>query len=163
MMSHTRLTASITALVMAATLAPAASPAHADGKVFPPVRDPLVAKECGACHMAYPAGLLPAASWKALMAGLDSHFGENASLDVETTAKVLAYLEANAASERSKYGASPSSGAVPVLRISQQPWFLRKHGPRRISPASLERRGAKSAADCAACHKAADKTGVFDD
>ena len=27
--------------------------------------------ECGSCHVAYPPGLLPAASWRAIMAGLD--------------------------------------------------------------------------------------------
>ena len=34
-----------------------------------PVTDKVVAKECSACHMLYPAGLLPARSWTAVMAG----------------------------------------------------------------------------------------------
>src|SRR5690606_14789629 len=35
--------------------------------------------ECGACHMAYPPGLLPWPVWRDMLAGLDDHFGENAA------------------------------------------------------------------------------------
>ena len=37
--------------------------------------------ECGSCHVAYPAQLLPATSWQRLMKGLDKHFGTDASVD----------------------------------------------------------------------------------
>lgn len=55
-------------------------------------QDQTYVKECGACHLAYPVGLLPTASWKIIMAGLDDHFGENAELDNETTAYLVNYL-----------------------------------------------------------------------
>lgn len=121
-----------------------------------PVADPLTAKECSACHMLYPAGLLPASSWTAMMAGLKDHFGENAELDAETTKKITDYLVANAARE----GGRTKAG---TLRISEQPWFLRKHGKRgRIAPQTLKRRGAKSPSDCKACHQDAER-GYFED
>ena len=37
--------------------------------------------ECSSCHMAYHPGLLPERSWRKMMAELDKHFGQNASLD----------------------------------------------------------------------------------
>ena len=37
-------------------------------------------QECASCHMAFPPGLLPAASWKKMMSGLDQHFGADASI-----------------------------------------------------------------------------------
>src|SRR4051812_22331997 len=61
-------------------------------------------KECGACHMAFQPELLPARSWTALMAGLDNHFGENASLDAATSQAILAYLQAHAADVGGGYG-----------------------------------------------------------
>jgi hypothetical protein len=43
------------------------------------------------------------------------------------------------------------------------PWFLRKHDKKgRIAPDTLKRRGAKSPADCKACHQAAEQ-GYFED
>ncbi len=61
------------------------------------VTDPLTRTECSACHMAYPAALLPARSWTALMADLPNHFGEDASLDEASRGQIESYLVANAA------------------------------------------------------------------
>lgn len=130
----------------------------ANARFVAPVQNPLVAKECGACHMAYPAGLLPAASWSAIVAGLDNHFGENASVDAATATTLKAYLTANA--ERGD-ARSAKTGAV-ALRITELDWFLRRHGKNRLSPERLQRKGAKSAAQCNACHKQAEQ-GQFDE
>ena len=119
-------------------------------RFVPPIKDPVVAKECSACHMPFPAGLLPAPSWSALVAGLDNHFGENASVDAATAAKLSAYLTQNA--EPATRG---SATGAPVLRITELDWFKRKHGKNRLSPERLARKGAKSAAQCEACHQGA--------
>ncbi|KAA5596245.1 hypothetical protein [Blastochloris sulfoviridis] len=74
-----------------------ATPLFADGLRVPPVNDPVVAKECASCHMLYPAGLLPARSWTALMASLKDHFGDNAELDADTAKRITDYLVANSA------------------------------------------------------------------
>ena len=134
-----------------------ASTALADGRTVPPIRDPLVAKECGACHMPYPAGLLPAASWAGIVDGLGNHFGENASLDATAAAQIKTYLTTNAAAGWRESLRNLRSGTVvsdASLRITAQPWFQRKHA-RRAAPENLQRRGAKSIGDCAACHRGA--------
>ncbi len=51
------------------------------------LRVPLLPKyqqECAACHVAYPPGLLPAASWQRVMDNLPRHYGTDASLDPAT-------------------------------------------------------------------------------
>ena len=45
------------------------------------VNHALTKEECSACHFAFPAAMLPSASWTRLMSSLESHFGEDASLD----------------------------------------------------------------------------------
>jgi hypothetical protein len=116
----------------------------------PPIADEVVKKECGACHMAFQPAFLPAASWQKMMAGLDNHFGENASLDEATAKRITDYLVANAG--RDMKGEAP-------LRISELPWFKREHG-KEVSPAMLKK--AKSFANCTACHKTADQ-GLYED
>ncbi len=49
-----------------------------------PVKDAVVIKECGACHMVFQPSFLPARSWQKMMEGLKDHFGENAELDEAT-------------------------------------------------------------------------------
>ena len=69
------------------------APAAADSdEYFRPVTDETVKTECSACHMAYPAGMLPARSWRALMGDLSNHFGEDASLPEETRAAMKQIL-----------------------------------------------------------------------
>lgn len=162
-MSHTRFVAAASAAVVGALMA---GPLRADGLTLPPIKDPIVAKECSACHMLYPAGLLPTRSWNGVMAGLKDHFGDNAELTPELTRHVESYLAANAADAGRRGGSKvlrdlPSSAAP--LRITELPWWRRKHEKKdRVSPATLKRKGAKFAGDCAACHKDAAK-GYFDD
>ncbi len=136
----------------------AASLVWAGGRFVPPVKDPVVAKECSACHMAYPAGFLSAASWSAIVAGLDNHFGENASVDAATAAALKAYLSTNAERGDTR---SPKTGTA-ALRITELDWFLKRHGKNRLSPERLQRKGAKSAAQCNACHKQAEQ-GYYED
>ncbi len=143
--------------------AAAVSLAEADGLSTPPVKDATTAKECGACHMLYPPGLLPARSWTRLMADLQNHFGDNADLDDTTRRAIAGYLAANAADHlrgRSGKMVRGLAAGEPPLRISELPYFRKEH--RRIGPAELQRRSAKSIADCKACHAGAEQ-GRFDD
>lgn len=79
----------------------AAHPARADGEKWR-AATPLktYTQECGACHTAYPANLLPAASWKRVMAGLGHHFGTDASLDATASAPIAVWLQANAGTDK---------------------------------------------------------------
>lgn len=157
--------AAVIAVAGAAAAIVIAGPLLAGGLSTPPVRDPAVAKECSACHMLYPAGLLPARSWSRLVAGLENHFGENAQLEPELAQRISAYLTENAADQagrNSKVLRGLPSASTP-LRITELPWWLRKHDKRdRVAPATLLRKGAKFKGDCAACHQDAEK-GYFED
>lgn len=57
---------------------------------------PRYTQECGACHLAYPPGLLPAPSWKRLMGGLTQHFGTDASLDAASAREISTWLQDHA-------------------------------------------------------------------
>ena len=128
------------AALLCALVASAAAPAFAGSRA--PL-DPTYVAECASCHIPYPPRFLPAASWRALMGNLGDHFGTDASLDAQTVAAVLQYLEVNARRPRASDSPTP-------LRITETRWFRHEHG----TPDKLVRRHPtiKSAANCGACH-----------
>lgn len=120
--------------------------------------------ECSACHMAYPPGLLPARSWQAIVGNLADHFGEDASLDAETTRKVGEYLVANAA-ESTGQGRWVLRGLaddqVP-LRITDMQWWKRAH--YEVRPSAFTSPEVVSRSNCLACHRSgASGEGGYDD
>lgn len=127
-----------------------------------PVTNDLYAEECGSCHFAYPAGLLPSSSWQKVMTGLADHFGDNAELDTQTEQQITEYLTTNAA-ESSNYRRSraimyslQATNMTPPLRITDTPYFKREHReiPNRII--NLPEIGG-NLSQCNACHQRADK------
>ena len=112
-------------------------------------------QECSSCHVAYPPGLLPQASWRRIMAGLDQHFGENAGLPPQTATEISTFLAKNAAD-----AGRPEQGSAAPLRITGSPWFRREHG--EVGPAVWQRKAVGSPANCAACHRQAEQ-GVFNE
>jgi hypothetical protein len=143
-----------TLLAIAAALA--LSPlARADGDGHRAQRVPTLpayAQECGACHLAYPPGLLPAPSWQRLMVNLPRHFGTDASLDAAARQSIDNWLAANAGTAR-KVSRDPTP--PPEDRISRAPWFQREH--REVASAAWSRPAIKSASNCSACHPRADQ------
>ena len=109
------------------------------------VNMPLYKKECGSCHMAYQPKLLNQPSWGKMMDNLKNHFGTDASLEPDETAKIRDYL-----TKESSYG----EGGIHD-KISSQRWFVKEH--RKISPSLVSQPAVKSWANCAACHKTAEK------
>lgn len=120
--------------------------------------NPTWQSECSTCHMAYPPGLLPAASWREMMNTLPDHFGTDASLDAETVAQILPFLEENAAVERK---AETDTGGKPVMRITETRWF--KHEHDEVSSATWKNPAVKRASNCMACHTTADKGDFSED
>lgn len=132
-------------LLAAALLGFAALPATADKPRLPP--NPTYKAECGSCHVPYPPKLLPAQSWRDLMARLDRHFGSDASLDAKTSEEISRYLAANAERRDAPPGAEP--------RITETRWFHKEHDQE--VPATMWKSAAvKGPANCAACHTRAD-------
>ena len=130
-------------------------PALADGVRLPAQVPPAYRSECGACHVAYPPGLLPAASWQRLMGSLERHYGTDASLDPATVRQLATWLQAHAGTGK-RVGPEPP----PQDRLTRSAWFERKH--RQLDDAVWRLPSVKSAANCAACHTGADQ-GRFDD
>jgi len=113
----------------------------------------MVKSECGACHLAYPPALLPARSWRAVIAGLARHFGEIASLDPATRQKVEDYLVANAADSPNGEPAflrGLRPGDTPI-RITDTPIWRAIHR-RLLAPGVGSGPGIRTAANCLACH-----------
>lgn len=134
------------------------------GHYYAPVSDPVVQEECGSCHMAYAPSMLPARSWQRLMAGLDQHFGDNASLDAATAARVGNYLVSHAADApgqpyRAKLVRSLPESAAP-LRITELPGWIRKH--HEVSAREWKDPAVRSKSNCSACHTAAPR-GYYED
>ncbi len=119
------------------------------GKPLLPVQsDTLWQKECGSCHIAYSPGLLPAESWRKVMANLASHFGSDASLTAQENHAITDFLVANA-SNRWRAPTAPD-------RITETAWFQRKHDSHEVRPEIWLRAAVKSRANCAACHPGAE-------
>ena len=159
--------ATVGTLSMLAFSLPSGGEARGDGggdDLMPRLTHQAWQQECASCHLAYSPALLPRASWRRMMGGLEQHFGENASLDPATQADILRFLEANAAdSGRSRMGdkVMQRMGANEVpLRITETRWFVKKHD--EVPRATWARKSVGSAANCAACHRQAEK-GVFDE
>jgi len=153
----------IVLLLVLVMTAVATVPATA-GKVSP-VMDPVVRKECGSCHMAFPPEFLPARSWQKLVDTLSNHFGEDASLGETQRQAVLAYLTANAADspragrEGLKFLQNIAAEQTP-LRITDTPRWVKKH--REVKAEKWKRPDVNSKSNCIACHKTAEQ-GIYED
>lgn len=139
-------------IALLATAAMAALPARADRMPIPADTPPAFTAECGSCHLAFPPALLAADDWHRVMASLDKHYGDNASLDEKTRRTIEEFLTRNAGSGRRTEGASTGGSVLPRLTLTG--WFRRKHDE---VPASIWKdKRVGSAANCAACHSRAE-------
>jgi hypothetical protein len=145
-------------LFAALVLLPLSFAAHADKLRLPADAPPAFQAECASCHVAFPPQLLAAEDWRRVMASLDKHYGDNASLDEKTRRVIEDFLVKNAGSPK-KYGAGGTtpanvgagktvSGEPP--RLTASPWFTRKH--HEVARADWTHPKVKSPANCAACH-----------
>src|SRR5581483_4952137 len=146
------------ALALAVIALPAAAVLAALSR-FPPTglpilpADPTYAQECGACHRPFHPSLLPRASWAALMAALDDHFGEDAGLPAAEAQQISAYLQTYAAEAWDTEAARRFAVTSPdqPLRITETPYWRRKHA--QIDPAVFARTAIGARSNCGACHR----------
>lgn len=114
---------------------------------------PKYQKECASCHIAYPAGFLPAASWQSLMGSLNKHFGTDASLPIADAREISQWLASHGGTD----------GGLPAQnRITRSGWFLRKHRAGELPAHVWARPSVHSPSNCAACHQGAER-GRFDE
>ena len=131
---------------------------------FPPVIDPVVKEECGSCHIAFAPSMLPARSWERMMGDLKNHFGDDASVDPETAARITAYLVSNAADTGGKrYSSKLLRGLAPnaaPLRITELPKWVSEH--RSVPAWEWKHKDVRTKANCVACHAGAER-GFYED
>ena len=126
-----------------------------------PVND-AYRSDCGACHDPFPPSLLPRNSWQSLMAGLDDHFGEDASLPPAEATEISRYLATYAAEAWDTEAGRRIAVVSPAdpLRITASPHWQRKHHWLPVTAFTAE--NVKSKSHCSACHSDAE-TGRFAD
>ena len=130
---------------------------------FEPADNPVYAEQCGACHFAYPPGLLPSVSWREILSNLEDHHGVEVALETQARETLSRYLEANAAdkstSRRAAKLVKSLKGKAPA-RITETPYIRHKHDD--IPPETFKRKSVGSFSNCTACHPGA-QDGEFDD
>ncbi len=130
-----------------------------------PVRNETYEAECGACHLAYQPGLLPAAAWRRIMGSLDDHYGDDASLDKALSMRIQDHLIRNAAEHSALSRSRAFARRGPVVqgppRITDTDYFRREHYeiPVRLVK---ENRDVGSFSNCQACHRNA-AAGVYNE
>jgi cytochrome b len=126
--------------------------------------NPIWREECGACHLAFHPSLLPARSWKAMMEGQASHFGEDLFLEQDTVKEIETFLVKNAAEQGLTEAAWKINRSIQktetLLRSTEAPYWIKKH--QEISDAVWEHPKVNGKVNCAACHIDAE-AGTFED
>jgi len=126
--------------------------------------NPKWREECGGCHLAFHPNLLPARSWKKMMAEQDKHFGTDLALDKATSEELLAFMADNAAEKSGREAAvkinSSIKPEVTPLRITETPYWVKKH--QDIAEADWRSVKVKSKVNCTACHLDAE-AGTYED
>ncbi|MDX2157228.1 MAG: cytochrome b/b6 domain-containing protein [Hyphomicrobiaceae bacterium] len=121
------------------------------------VLDASYAAECGACHTPHHPSLAPARTWAGVMAGLDDHFGDNASLGAELARTISDYLAANAAERWDTAAANllrrPATSEP--LRITATDGWQQAH--RAIPSEAFKTKAVGGKVNCARCHQDADR------
>lgn len=121
-------------------------------------------KECGSCHIAYPPFLLPKKSWTLMMAGLENHFGDDASLDKVTNTSILAFLTQYSAENSTQESAfkilKSLKNNADTIAITKTPYWERRHS--KIDKNIFASNEVKSKANCKACHAGIEK-GIIED
>ena len=131
-----------------------------DDAVFPMPAGKTYVNECGSCHTAFAPGLLPARSWRKMMAELSSHFGEDASLEEPQRLAILKDLETLAAdSPQAHMRMRRINGAIAAnaapQRIAETGYFKYMHD--EVPGHIWKRKKIGTPGNCIACHTRANE------
>lgn len=123
-----------------------------------PATDAVWTTECGSCHMAYSPGLLPARSWEKMLGDLQHHFGDDASVDEATLARLKLVADTGsaekAAAPLSAWINAATRGTTPD-RISTIPALRAEHTEEMSTRWVTENPAIRSWSNCKACHPGA--------
>ncbi|MBL4692397.1 MAG: hypothetical protein JKY92_03610 [Magnetovibrio sp.] len=137
------------------------------------VQDKVTRAECGDCHMVFPPSRLTRTAWKKIMGSLSDHFGEDASLDADTSQHIEGVYVAGALDRPDKNGkmgirtkmrlaAWKKKGVVDPLRITETPEWIRHHvvkaNYKKMSADKKYSRGS----NCITCHANGER-GIYED
>ncbi|MBF0168233.1 MAG: cytochrome b/b6 domain-containing protein [Alphaproteobacteria bacterium] len=115
--------------------------------------DPSYVKECGSCHTPHHPSLLPSASWRLVMGGLDDHFGDDATLSEAKRQELENWLVSSTElGWDTKPGQRIPSTLKPdaPMRITQAKYWERRH--RDIPEATFKTKSVGGKANCKSCH-----------
>ncbi|OGH00683.1 MAG: hypothetical protein A2600_05635 [Candidatus Lambdaproteobacteria bacterium RIFOXYD1_FULL_56_27] len=115
-------------------------------------------EECGSCHFALPANLLPRRSWEKMMTQLEDHFGDDASLEPDEAEQILGYLVSHAAetslssaSYRLTHSLAPEEAPQRITGLDY--WKMRHE---EIAEERFKQKPIGNKIHCNACHKYAE-------
>jgi Dihaem cytochrome c len=116
---------------------------------------PVELRQCGDCHMVFPARMLPSRSWTAILSTMSDHFGEDAAIPKKDLDIIRDFLTSHAADspdatvrERHYLGALLPDSTP--LRITATPWWNQVHADFDFD--GVKHSQVKSPANCLACH-----------
>ena len=89
-----------------------------------------------------------------IMANLENHFGDDASIDDETNKKILEFLRQNSAEKSSSKWAIKFAKNDDIA-ITSSPFWQKAH--ESLDKEVFKREKIKSKANCAACHENIEK------
>lgn len=116
--------------------------------------NPAFYKECISCHTLFPPFLLPQKSWVSMMDGLENHFGDDASLDAQTTESIKEFLVKNSAESSTKESSLRIMASLDkektYLAITETPFWKNRH--KKIDKAVYAREEIGKPSNCKACH-----------
>lgn len=116
--------------------------------------NPAFYKECISCHTLFPPFLLPSKSWVGMMDGLENHFGDDASLDAQTTASIKEFLVKNSAESSTKESSLRILASLEkektYLAITETPFWKNRH--KKIDKAVFAQADIGKPSNCKACH-----------
>jgi cytochrome b len=127
---------------------------------------PVLALECGDCHIVFPAYLLPAQSWRLIMDHTDEHFGDELDLDEEDAKTIREYLVAHSADHSSREAAFKILESLKwryehVDSIVHTPYWKKTH--KRIPSSVFKNKAIDTKFSCDACHPDIVKGMIADD
>jgi len=126
------------------------------------VKDEVVRKECGDCHMVFPPSKLTQGGWKKIMSDLGNHFGEDASISAETVKHIEDYLVAGALDATGgirtelRLKAWAKKGLIDPIRITETPEWVRHHPAKETYNKMAAEVGYDKGSNCIKCHKGAE-------